>query len=164
MLTRRNSWLVGPKWPNGGEIDIIEGVNQQSTDSMTLHTADGCSINNSGFTGSLSTSNCYIDAPGQGTNAGCGIQSTSTASYGDGFNNVGGGVYAVEWTSDVISIWEFSAGSVPGDISSGNPNPSGWETPAAQYQGDCNIDQFFYNNQIVCSSFSLFSSLLPFLW
>lgn len=29
-------WLVGPNWPANGEIDIIEGVSQQTTDSITL--------------------------------------------------------------------------------------------------------------------------------
>jgi hypothetical protein len=154
-----SSWTVGPSWPNNGEVDIIEGVNQQSTDSMTLHTASGCTINNSGFTGSLSTSNCYVDASGQSSNAGCGIQSTNSQSYGTGFDNVGGGVYAMEWTSSAISIWFFPSGSIPSDITSGSPNPAGWSTPAAYFNGDCDIDSFFNDHQIVrfSSSGSVFS-------
>lgn len=146
-----HSWTVGPNWPNGGEIDIIEGVNQQTTDAMTLHTSDGCTINNSGFTGTLSTSNCYINAPGQSNNAGCGIDSTSSQSYGDGFNAIGGGVYATEWTSDAIKIWFFPRGSIPSDITSGSPDPSGWGTPAAAFAGDCDIDSHFSAQNIVRS-------------
>lgn len=142
-------WTVGANWPNNGEIDIIEGVNQQTTNAMTLHTSDGCTINNSGFTGTLSTSNCYVNAAGQSSNAGCGIQSTSSQSYGAGFNSIGGGVYATEWTSDAISIWFFPRGSIPGDITSGNPNPSGWGTPTAKFQGNCNIDAHFGPQQII---------------
>ena len=37
-------WLVGPDWPNGGEIDIIEGVNNQIYDQSTLHTSSGCTM------------------------------------------------------------------------------------------------------------------------
>lgn len=161
LLTFPIRWTVGGDWPNNGEIDIIEGVNQQTNNAMTLHTSDGCTINNSGFTGTLSTSNCYINAPGQSNNAGCGIQSTSSQSYGDGFNSIQGGVYATEWTSEAISIWFFPRGSIPGDISSGNPNPAGWGTPAAKFQGNCDIDSHFGPQQIVRLSLLSFPFLLP---
>ncbi|KAJ5697227.1 concanavalin A-like lectin/glucanase domain-containing protein [Penicillium malachiteum] len=142
-------WMLGSDWPNNGEIDIIEGVNQQSTNQMTLHTSDGCTINNSGSSGSLETSNCYVEASGQSSNAGCAIIDSSTSSYGDGFNNADGGVYATEWTSDAISIWHFTNSSVPSDITSGSPDPSGWGTPDAMFSGDCDISSHFSNLQIV---------------
>ncbi|QKX57640.1 uncharacterized protein TRUGW13939_04758 [Talaromyces rugulosus] len=142
-------WTVGSDWPNNGEIDIIEGVNLQTNDAMTLHTSDGCSINNSGFSGSLSTSNCYVNAAGQSSNAGCGINSASSSSYGSGFNSAGGGVYAMEWTGSYIRTFFFPRGSVPSDITSGSPNPSGWGTPAALFEGNCNIDSHFGAQQIV---------------
>ena len=149
--------MLGANWPNGGEIDIIEGVNQQSQNDMTLHTSDGCSVNNGGFTGSMSTSNCYVNAPGQSTNAGCGIAATSSETYGTGFNNIGGGVYATEWTSSAISIWFFPRYAIPGDISSGNPDPSGWGTPLASFSGNCDIDSHFGPQQIVRPPHSSFS-------
>lgn len=123
---------------------------------MTLHTSDGCTINNSGFSGSLSTSNCYVNAAGQSSNAGCGINSASSSSYGSGFNSAGGGVYAMEWTSSYIQTFFFPPGSIPADITSGSPNPSGWGTPAALFEGNCNIDSHFNAQQIV----SLFIVLL----
>lgn len=144
--------MLGSNWPNNGEIDIIEGVNTQSVNQMTLHTSDGCTINNSGFTGTLETSNCYVEASGQSTNAGCGILSSNTQSYGDGFNSAGGGVYATEWTSSGINIWFFSSSSIPSDITSGNPNPSNWGTPSAAFAGSCDIDAHFSNLQIVGST------------
>ncbi|GAD92526.1 hypothetical protein PVAR5_1119 [Paecilomyces variotii No. 5] len=142
-------WMLGSDWPNNGEIDIIEGVNDQANNDMTLHTSDGCSITNTGFTGSLGTSNCYVDAPGQGTNAGCQISSSSSQSFGTGFNDASGGVYATEWTSDAISIWFFPRSSIPADIASGSPDPSGWGTPDANFAGACDIDSHFNNLQIV---------------
>ncbi|KAL2849183.1 concanavalin A-like lectin/glucanase domain-containing protein [Aspergillus pseudoustus] len=142
-------WILGPNWPNGGEIDIIENVNDATSNHMTLHTSDGCSIDSSGFSGTLLTSNCYAQAPGQDNNAGCGIQATSSNSYGAGFNSAGGGVYATEWTGDHISIWFFPRSSVPGDISSGNPNPSSWGTPAARFAGSCDIESHFTDMQII---------------
>lgn len=143
-------WMLGSSWPNNGEIDIIEGANTQSTNQMTLHTSDGCSVGSSGFTGSVSTSNCYVEASGQTANAGCAVLDSSTQSYGDSFNQAGGGVYATEWTSDNINIWFFSNSSVPSDITSGSPDPSGWGTPAASFGGsDCDIDSHFNELQIV---------------
>jgi hypothetical protein len=31
-------WMLGPNWPNAGEIDIIEGVNSNHNNLMSLHT------------------------------------------------------------------------------------------------------------------------------
>ncbi|KAJ5977673.1 hypothetical protein N7501_001015 [Penicillium viridicatum] len=142
-------WMLGSNWPNNGEIDIIEGVNEQTQNQMALHTSNGCTINNTGFTGTLDTANCYVQAPGQSANSGCSIRSDSTQSYGTGFNNVGGGVYVTEWTGTAISVWFFPSYAVPGDISSGNPNPAGWGAPTARFAGGCDINSHFNDMQIV---------------
>jgi hypothetical protein len=72
-LTCVKSWMVGPSWPTNGEIDIIEGVNSTPSNSVTLHTNAGCSISNydTPYSGTLMTSNCDVDSPGQAMNAGC---------------------------------------------------------------------------------------------
>jgi hypothetical protein len=140
---------VGANWPDNGEVDIIEGVNQQTKNSMTLHTTSGCMVNKSGFTGSMSSSNCDVNAQGQATNSGCGITSSDSQSYGDGFNNNGGGVYATEWTSQALSIWFFPRNSIPSDISSGNPDPTTWGTPAALFEGSCDMDSHLGPQNIV---------------
>ncbi|KAK4983989.1 hypothetical protein LTR66_008638 [Elasticomyces elasticus] len=143
-------WTLGPDWPNNGEIDIIEGVNEQSTNAMTLHTGQGCTItNNNKFSGTLSTSNCDVNAAGQPANAGCSIVAKNSNTYGTGFNAIQGGVYATEWTGSVISVYFFPRGSIPSDISRGSPDPSGWGTPLAQFQGGCDISKKFKSQQIV---------------
>lgn len=143
-------WMLGPNWPVNGEIDIIEGVNSQSANKMTLHTNAGCSITSTGaFSGSLETANCDVNAPGQDQNAGCLIESHDTTSYGTGFNSNGGGVYATQWTSEAISIWFFPRNAVPSDISSGNPDPSNWGLPQGQFTGGCDIDEHVKDQQLV---------------
>jgi len=143
-------WTFGPNWPKGGEIDIIEGVNSQLSNSMALHTTGGCSITNDGlFSGTINTPNCDVSAPGQPTNAGCQISLSNSASYGTGFNQGQGGVYATEWTSDHISIWFFPRGAIPADVYSASPDPGNWGQPAARFAGGCDIDNFFSNHQIV---------------
>jgi hypothetical protein len=143
--------MLGDNWPSNGEIDIIEGVNQQSTNQAALHTSPGCAINDSGFSGSVVTSNCDVKASGQAPNAGCAITSNSTQSYGDGFNTAGGGVYATEWTGEAIKVWFFPSASIPSDISTGIPDPSGWGSPMAAFAGRCDIDSHFRELQIVRS-------------
>jgi hypothetical protein len=159
-------WTLGSDWPNklvdhatilrgsgltatSGEIDIIEGVNSDTTNSMTLHTNPGCTIvSNAGFSGAVKTNNC--DAKAQG-NAGCGVAAgnDSITSYGDGFNSAGGGVYATEWTDTAISIWHFARGVIPADITAGTPNPDSWGAPDALFQLSCNIGSNFKDHQIV---------------
>lgn len=119
---------------------------------MVLHTSDGCTIDNDGFTGNLKTSNCYVYAPGQDANAGCGIEATDPNSYGKGFNSIGGGIYATEITPNGISIWFFPRGSEPGDVLGDNPNPANWGTPAAKFAGGgCDWEGKFNAQRLVGS-------------
>ncbi|KAK6599934.1 putative endo-1,3(4)-beta-glucanase [Botrytis cinerea] len=123
-------WLVGPNWPYAGEIDVIEGVNLAGTNSMTLHTGPGCVINTAGSQPgiTLSDPNCNSNS---GYN-GCGVLTNKANSYGDGFNSVGGGVYAMQWESSGIYVWFWPRGSVPADVTAGKP-----------------VTVFFANQQIV---------------
>jgi len=141
-------WSVGPDWPNAGEIDIVEGVNDRSTNQMTLHTSDGCTLDaqasqnpdfqvNFNATGKILSTQCaFIN----GNNDGCAFDDPNTASYGKGFNLLAGGVFAHLWEKDSIKIWHFSRGQVPTDIDAGTPNPDSWPTPAAVFtSASCNI-------------------------
>lgn len=144
-------------WPDGGEIDIIEGVNSRTSNSMTMHTNAGCTIPKLATTMSstsvVNTVNCDVQAAGQGENQGCNIDNSDKTTYGTGFNNVGGGIYALEWTSDHVAIWFFARASIPVDIKAGQPNPGSadWSTPLAMFQGGdgCDIDQHFIDQQII---------------
>ncbi|CAM0140376.1 hypothetical protein VKS41_006384 [Umbelopsis sp. WA50703] len=144
-------WLVGPNWPNSGEIDIFEGVNLQSVNQMTLHTQEGCTMPSSrNQEGTSATFNCWIDAPGQSSNAGCGVTDSQASSYGDNLNNGGGGVYATQWGSDGIYIWWYPRNGIPADITSGAPDPSTWRSPDAAFPlGSSCPNDFFANQQIV---------------
>lgn len=140
-------WMVGPNWPHGGEIDIFEGANDQTTNDVTLHTGPGCSItNNGGFSGSLKYTSCASSGT---NNLGCQIGATSEKTFGTGFNANGGGVYATEWTSGYISVWFFPRGEIPADVLSSSPKPSTWGTPIARFEGDCDMASSFTNQQLV---------------
>ncbi|KAH9850674.1 concanavalin A-like lectin/glucanase domain-containing protein [Lenzites betulinus] len=143
-------WSNGPNWPTGGEIDIVEGVNDYSNNQATIHTAHGCTIPSSNsatlnITGNVvGGTNCAAAETG---NAGCGMTATQSNTYGVDFNNNGGGVYAMQWVDSGISVWFFPRSSIPSDLSSGAPVPNGWGKPMAHWPAtDCNMSTFFYQH------------------
>ncbi|KAL5119538.1 hypothetical protein ACEQ8H_002603 [Pleosporales sp. CAS-2024a] len=142
-------WMVGANWPNQGELDIIEGVNLNTYNQITLHTAPGCAPN-IGPGGETGTRTGSADCGAGGGFNGCGIASNSPVSYGTAFNANGGGVYASLWTNSGIRVWYFATRDVPANIRSGNPDPSSWGTPTANYgNGGCDFGKRFQNMNIV---------------
>ncbi|WPH03485.1 glycoside hydrolase family 16 protein [Acrodontium crateriforme] len=148
-------WLSDPSnWPTNGEIDVMEGVNQATNgNQMTLHTTDDCKMNvKRKETGKVLTTNCFN---GTDDNAGCGVKGTNAATFGEAFNEQGGGTYAVEWRNAGIRIWFFQRGSEPSDIptdvsNTTAPDPSTWSTPMADFPGtDCDISSHFKNQSII---------------
>jgi hypothetical protein len=143
-------WLFGPNWPAGGEIDILEGVNTQTTNAITLHTSPGCVMTNEGSAAGtvLKDGNCNANT------AFTGCSQSTQAPFGDSFNDIGGGVYAMEWTSDHIAVWFFPRSNIPADITSGNPNVASWGSPTARFVGGsgCNISKYFKANNIVINT------------
>jgi len=126
-------WTVGPNWPYNGEIDIIEGVNLNNRNQMTLHSGPGCNMpSNWNQAGKTLTTDCN-SANGANGNQGCGVQSSSDRSFGGGFNNNGGGVFAMQWENSGVFIWFFERGQIPGDIQANNPDTTRWGTPAASF-------------------------------
>ena len=130
-------WTDGPTWPQTGEIDIVEGVNDYTNNQATIHTNSGCELPTSnvtalGITGSVvGGTNCAALQTG---NQGCGIQASQTNSFGAAFNNNGGGVYASTflflsfatgaWMLTGLCVWQCygttvasRSGSSPGTTS-----------------------------------------------
>lgn len=98
-------WSNGPNWPAGGEIDIVEGVNDYTNNQATIHTNPGCTLTSQsssalGISGSVvGGTNC---AAAQTGNQGCGVRAASTNSFGAAFNNNGGGVYTSTYKPSFI--------------------------------------------------------------
>lgn len=89
-------WTLGPKWPDTGEIDIIEYVNKNTIGNTALHTSTGCDMSSvplNSFTSTWTMSsyghpavNCYVGATGQDENSGCAVAS-AVGSVGSAFNS-----------------------------------------------------------------------------
>lgn len=138
--------MYGPNWPNDGEVDIIEGANSASYNLMSAHTSADCVLPSAGFTGTEQ----YLDC--SDTTYGCNFvpPTSDTSSYGTGFNAVGGGVYALQWTDDAIGIWHFPRTGIPQDILDKQPDPSGWGLPQALFGSTgCDVSSHFENMNIV---------------
>ncbi|KAF8432247.1 2 beta-glucan [Boletus edulis BED1] len=127
--------VFGANWPNEGEIDIVEGVNNKVPNQSTLHTSANCATPLSRLmTGTSVGNDCDVYTSG---NTGCGVHLADGNSFGPNFNNVGGGWYAIERSSTYISIWFWERGSasIPSQVKypGGTVDTSTWGTPAALF-------------------------------
>ncbi|KAJ6492364.1 glycoside hydrolase family 16 protein [Mycena vulgaris] len=134
-------WENGPNWPNDGEVGIMEGVNNQGTNQVTLHTAPGSAFQR---TNGLNL-NCNTNV---NSNAGCGIILGQSQSYGPSFNANGGGWYAIERTNAFISVWFWprNAPNLPAGVKAGGVSGH----PVANFPNtNCDLAQFFAANNII---------------
>jgi hypothetical protein len=134
-------------WPRGGEIDILEGANDQGPRNLvSLHTESGCYVpggqgtstnrNDSGYS---SASDCY-------NQPGCSVQTSVNNSFGPDLNQNGGGYFAMVRDTVVdgagISVY-FWPGSASNDSL-----PSALQYPALPYlQTDTNVTSIAYTTQ-----------------
>jgi len=143
-------WTVGAgsNWPEGGEIDIIEGVHDNEHNQVTWHTTPDCFIHNTGnFSGTILGTTCESNNT---INNGCAVTDWSRASYGPSFDALGGGMYAMLWDETGIAVWYFYRNAIPTDLLEQNPQPTDWGEPSAFLSPDaCDLTQHFFNHQIV---------------
>ncbi|KIO18139.1 glycoside hydrolase family 16 protein [Tulasnella calospora MUT 4182] len=139
-------------WPTGGEIDIIEGVNDEGPNASVLHTSSdhACTQTDSSMDdrGVLVSDKC-TSAVGDG--AGCRVNHDTDKSYGPELNAVGGGWYAMERTSQFVNVWFWARDdeNVPDDVKdaatlkqSAKVNPDAWGQPQANFvsSNTCDLD------------------------
>ncbi|KAI0972644.1 glycoside hydrolase family 16 protein [Xylaria arbuscula] len=142
------------QWPAGGEVDIMKGANTAQKNTFSAHTTPGCQAPSSGFTALQGSTDCSANP----SNYGCNYiaPKAGSATYGDSFNVIGGGVYAMEWDSEDIKIWHFPRIAIPYDIRNAPisiPDPSRWGPPQARFGGsECNTDSYFFNMSLVINT------------
>ncbi|WVW81993.1 hypothetical protein I302_103998 [Kwoniella bestiolae CBS 10118] len=138
-------------WPQGGEIDIIEGVNGKGTNQGTLHTTPGCTMpQNMDGTGQQLRTDCAVHG---NDNQGCGVKDRRPDSFGPAFNKDQGGWYAMQRSNSGIKMWFWSRDSqVPPDVKTGpaNVDPSKWGKPFANFPSThCNMREHFGKHRII---------------
>lgn len=75
-------WMVGPSWPEDGEVDIYEGWNLNERNKIVLHTDSPtktgvCKVDPGDFTSPIQYPDCWMEAPDQPGNAGCAVEETN---------------------------------------------------------------------------------------
>ncbi|TDL21114.1 endo-beta-glucanase [Rickenella mellea] len=146
------AWEVGGKWPDEGEVDILEGVNDNIPNQSTLHTNAGCTMPSTRQqTGTSTGTDCNVATTG---NSGCGVVSNKPNIYGKAFNSNGGGWYAMERTSTFINVyfWARNDASVPTDVKTGGNtvDTSAWGTPVANFPNtSCDFASHFKAHKII---------------
>ncbi|KAI0664261.1 glycoside hydrolase family 16 protein [Cubamyces menziesii] len=138
----------GKDWPNAGEIDIIEGVNLNSQNQITLHSGPGCLLDKAADAlSNLLGTTCESS---NGNNAGCAWQQKGNNTFGHLFNMQAGGVWAHTVESDAISVWFFDRDNIPADITNQQPDPSTWGTPDALFPNtQCDISSHFLAQSLI---------------
>ncbi|GAA6029126.1 hypothetical protein JCM8097_001612 [Rhodosporidiobolus ruineniae] len=140
----------GGDWPNGGGIDILEGISLMEQSTPTVITSNSsCKIGNaSGMTGTPLDG--HTDCNGDTTTggyAGCSVQNPDTASYGEKWNDAGGGVLASLLDETGLYIWQFPRTDAA-KLDFANPDPSSWGLPLAAWPAStCDTD--FFSEQTV---------------
>jgi len=144
-------WSQAPAWPEGGEIDTLEGVNLVTQNQMGLHTLPGCTAvgaKQDPSSKTLSTDCSYLT----NSNQGCAVNAGDPASYGAAFAQAGGGVYVTEFAETGISIWFYKRADVPKSISSGGNSldTSTLGTPIANWPSTgCDMNKFFEPQNLI---------------
>ncbi|KAI0699209.1 concanavalin A-like lectin/glucanase domain-containing protein [Cytidiella melzeri] len=145
-------WSSAPNWPDGGEIDTLEGVNLANMAHMGLHTATGCTLTNASVQQTstlINSTDCSVTA---NNNEGCIVTNPNTTSYGPGFASTGGGVFVTEFAEKGISIWYFPRSLIPTSLQ-GNQSTIDTSTlgvPVANWPSSgCNVNEFFEPQELV---------------
>ncbi|KAK7037301.1 hypothetical protein VNI00_011292 [Paramarasmius palmivorus] len=120
----------GANWPQGGEFDLVEGINLQAKNQYALHTDRSHTCEQKATSDQQTGTTTFGDCGSDGNNnRGCTVQEASSKSLGSSF---AGGAYALAWDEQGVRTWFFERGSLPTGIDT-NPDPSKWPEPSAFY-------------------------------
>jgi hypothetical protein len=128
---------------------MIEGVNFQTINQMTLHSGSTCSITPVAA-GKQNGTTISTDCNEQDSSSGCSITSGNSHSMMNDFNSASGGVHVMQWTDNGIRMWLFNRNNIPPSIQNKNtmPNVCEFGTPDAYFTG-CNFNSNFASNHLV---------------
>jgi hypothetical protein len=94
-------------------------------------------------TGEVLSTNCDYDVGGCSAIAPYG-------TFGDSFNQNGGGIWATQVEAEGIKVWHFTRSEIPADITSDSPDPSKWGKPVVSLvPQNCDISKAWKKMKLV---------------
>ncbi|CAK7213826.1 hypothetical protein SBRCBS47491_001938 [Sporothrix bragantina] len=149
-------WTYNFREDPPGEIDIIEGVNHQAVNMVSLHTGGTCSFSASTEeNGLFHRDDCNVVYGNVSTYGGCGVTAPTTDTYGTGFNAAGGGVYATLLEDERLRVWHWARANVPADLQQGRPDPTTWGPALADFRqanGGCDVAANFHSLTVILNT------------
>ncbi|RVX67642.1 hypothetical protein B0A52_08171 [Exophiala mesophila] len=165
-------WMLGTDgpWPDAGEIDILEGINDQTQNRLSLHTSKTLTLDNHTSPSNISfklaggiqngvalTTDCNVVTSG---GRGCSISSVlPEEAFGSEFNRQLGSFMVVEYTSGWIKAWQMDRAlgeQIFGQNSSGYINADAqisWGTPTAVFsRNGTNLEPYFRDLRIILNT------------
>ncbi|KAF8971847.1 concanavalin A-like lectin/glucanase domain-containing protein [Flammula alnicola] len=138
------SYGIEQTWPLAGEIDIIEAINNMDHNQVALHSTAGCTkaeTQPSGQEGTTLETDCSLAR-------GCIVAENKPNSFGAGFAQAGGGVFALQYETTGINSWFWSRPDIPDSIktatSTSQMDTTSWGLPSSAYSPtSCNFTEFF---------------------
>ncbi|KAK0230125.1 concanavalin A-like lectin/glucanase domain-containing protein [Armillaria fumosa] len=150
-------WTFGGtdlEWPMYGEIDIIEGVNLMTNNQMALHHNDSSCVQspNTGQSGRTLNTDCTNGSPAGST--GCAVAENKPNSFGQGFNQNGGGAFALQFDVSGAYIWFWPRQNIPQSLTSAtstsNMDTTDWGLPSASYPSSgCDLQRLFKPQKLI---------------
>ena len=99
---------------------------------MALHAGPGCFRDDTALYAGVGKVDLSCDSTESGQTAGCSVTDPGY-SFGPKFNQAGGGVWAVEWSSRGLFVWRWGRSNVPVDVLEEKPDPASWGLPVAAW-------------------------------
>ncbi|KAK0243457.1 hypothetical protein EDD85DRAFT_947620 [Armillaria nabsnona] len=141
-------------WPMFGKIDIVEGVNLMANNQMALHHNDSSCVQppNPGQSGRTLNTDCNNGSPAGST--GCAVAETKPNSFGEGFNQNGGGVFALQFEVSGAYIWFWPRQNIPKSLTSAtstsNIDTTDWGVPSASFPASgCDLQKLFKPQKLI---------------
>ncbi|KAF8495173.1 endo-beta-glucanase [Russula emetica] len=138
---------LGDNWPYGGEVDVLEGVNDQEPNVSSLHTSPGCTMPEVRMeTG---------DPAGLDCNAFADSVTNTGSKPNTGCDELGTFFFLPSRTPTFIKIWFWprDAYNVPSDVENSNSgwiDTDAWGTPTAYFPDtECDIYDKFSPSTII---------------
>ncbi|PWN88425.1 hypothetical protein FA10DRAFT_219182, partial [Acaromyces ingoldii] len=154
----------GSTWPTNGEIDVLEGVGYTSGGTnqnlMTVHLNQDSPLDQSKIKTSLGKvqSNALNCNQHGGGNTGCAYRDSNKngPSWGQDFNQAGGGIWAMQFgNGNGVKIWFWGrqSGKIPAELQNASKSPqqldpSKWPSPMADFQATA-VDQMVEGQNII---------------